>query len=213
MSLVKSSPEWERILRESGCLMEVAERWAPVFAVTIKEGTFSAGERELPDFLSTILHESQMLEKMRENGNYSAARIREIGMASKPGTRWRSLVPRALELAYNPPKFFEACYAGRMGNGPEGSGDGRTYPGRGPLGLTGKENYAWVGDLVGQDLVHIPELAAQPHFGLEIAIGWWEGRVPDHCLGDERKVRKVVNGGYFGIEDVEKLCKRVQKAL
>lgn len=211
--LNKPSNEWERILRESGCLRATAELWAPVFAVTVKDGVFSQGERELPDFLSTILHESQMLEKMRENGNYSAQRIREIGGASKPGTRWRSLVPRALELAYNPPKFFEACYAGRMGNGPEGSGDGARYPGRGPLGLTGKANYAWIGERMGQDLVAVPHLAEQPHFGLEFAISWWEGRVPDSCLGDERKVRKVVNGGYFGIEDVERLCRRVQKAL
>lgn len=209
----RTMSDWLRILQACGVRATTAIRWAPVFADTIKADTFSAGDKDLADFLPTILHESAMLEKMKESGSYSAGRIRELGNASKPGTRWRSLVPRADELARNEFKFFEACYGGRMGNGPEGSGDGAKYPGRTPIGITGKDNYRWLGDLVGQDLVGLPELAEQPHFALEFCVMWWEGKVPDSVLGDTRAVRKVVNGGYIGLPEVEELAKKARAAL
>ncbi|MCY1242306.1 hypothetical protein D9M72_552580 [compost metagenome] len=154
-----------------------------------------------------------MLEKMKESGSYSADRIRQLGNMSRPGTRWRWLATRADELARNEWKFFEACYGGRLGNGPEGSGDGAKYPGRTPIGITGKANYRWLGDLVGQDLLGLPELAEQPHFALEFCVTWWEGRVPDDKLGNVREVRKVVNGGYFGLADVERLAAKARSAL
>jgi putative chitinase len=205
--------DWLRILQACGVRSATAIRWAPVFADTIKDGMFSAGDKDLADFLPTILHESANLESMKELGNYSADRIRELAAKSAPGTRWRSLGARADELAHNEARFFEACYGGRMGNGPEGSGDGAKYPGRTPIGITGKDNYIWLGDLVGQDLVGLPELAEQPHFALEFCIKWWEGKVPDSKLGDTRAVRKVVNGGYFGLADVEALAAKARAAL
>ena len=55
--------------------------------------------------------------------------------------------------------------------------------------------------------------AEQPHFALEFCIKWWEGKVPDSKLGDTRAVRKVVNGGYFGLADVEALAAKARAAL
>lgn len=218
--LVRPASEWERVLLASGVQKATLDRyqWGEVFADRMKPDTFSKGASELPDFLSTILHESMMLSKLKESGRYSASRIAELGRLSKPGSRWYSLVPRANELAStasvnNEDKFFEACYGGRMGNGPEGTGDGALFPGRSPIGLTGRANYALVGGLIGQDLDVTPQLAEHPHFGLDICIGWWEERVPDHCLGDERQVRYFVNGGYFGLAEVEAIYSNVLKAL
>lgn len=203
--------DWVRILMASGVARLQADRWAEVFAATVKHDTFSAGVSELDSFLATVLHESAMLTQLVEDGRYSARRIRELGMASKPGSRWRSLVDRADELAYNPDAFFEAVYGGRMGN--DEPGDGARYPGRGLIMLTGKDNYRWAGERSGQDLVGIPTLAEQPHFALEFAIDWWEGKVPDSVLDDERRIRKIVNGGNFGLAHVEDLAARVRSAL
>ncbi|MNL35498.1 hypothetical protein D3C87_1575330 [compost metagenome] len=122
-------------------------------------------------------------------------------------------MPRAEELAGNAYAFFEACYGGRMGNRPEGSGDGSRYPGRGLIMLTGADNYRWQGERSGQDLLSVPDLAAQPHFALKFAIDWWEGRVPDARLGDTAAIRRVVNGGLIGLPHVEALAVKVQKAL
>jgi len=205
--------DWERVLRECGVSMATAEVMGPVFASTVKDGAFSKGEADLADFLPTVLHESGMLTKLKESGFYTAKRIVELGSKSAAGSRWRSLVPRAAEIERNEVKFFEACYGGRMGNGPEGSGDGALYPGRGFIGVTGKDNYAWLADKSGQDLLSMPWLLEGPYFALELSIDWWEGRVPDRLLGDERAIRKVVNGGYFGLEDVEHLARLARKAL
>lgn len=203
--------EWSRVLLGAGVEPGVAERWCSVFASVVKPGSFSKGDSELLDFLATGLHESGMLKRLKENGNYSAERIRALGNASAPGSRWRSLVPQADALAYNPDAFFEACYGGRMGN--DQPGDGARYPGRGIIGVTGKSNYAWLGDQSGQDLVGMPDLLEQPHFALELSIDWWEGKVPDRILGDERSIRRVVNGGDFGLPEVHALVQRLRKVL
>lgn len=218
MLVPRDAEEWRRVLAELGVEPAIAADRAPSFAEKLTDDAFSAGlERELPDFLVTVLHESSMLEKLKESGRYRARRIKELASQARPGTRWRSLLPRAEELGVDTggseDKFFEALYSGRYGNGPEGSGDGARYPGRAYIGMTFKDNYAWVGDAVGQDLVYVPHLAEQPIFALDFTIAWWEGRVPDHIMGDERKVRKVVNGGYIGMHEVERLAKLVRQVL
>lgn len=209
----RTAPEWEAILRACGVDAATASLRAPVFAHVIKPGVFSAGEDDLRAFLPTILVESQHLTRLRENGRYSAKRIRELGNQSMPGSRWRSLVPRADELANNADKFFEACYGGRGGNRPEGSGDGRRYFGRGFIMLTFADGYRWQGLRSGQDLTTLPELVEQPYFALGFAVDWWEGKIPDAYLADTARVRKIVNGGTFGLEEIRSLKIRTDKAL
>lgn len=208
----RDDAEWSRLFRAVAIPAALAESWAPVFTHVLARKSFSAGETDLADFLPTILVESQGLSKLKESGYYSPERIRELGNRSKPDTRWHSLVPRADEIAWNEAKFFEACYGGRLGNGPEGSGDGALYPGRGLIMLTGKNGYLWQSRVSGQDLIGLPQLAEQPHFALEFAIDWWEGKVPDMFLGDVPAVRRVVNGGDFGLVEVQNMKRKLLAA-
>ena len=92
-------------------------------------------------------------------------------------------------------------------------GDGWRYRGRGPIQLTGRANYAFVGDLMGQDLVDLPELMEQPRYALEATIAWWERRIPDSMLGDPERVTQRVNGGLIGLADREELTEAAHKAL
>lgn len=207
----RNASDWLRILRACGCSAATSSPWARIFADVLKDDVFSRGEDDLADFLPTVLHESQMLTKTIENGNYSAARIIQLGNASPSGSRWRSLVPQAGALSYNPPRFFEAVYGGRMGNNLPG--DGAKYIGRGLIMLTGKANYQWQGDRSGQDLVDTPDLAAQPEYALQFAVDWWEGKVSDSLLGDTAAIRRVVNGGTFGIDDLDRLTTVCREAL
>ncbi len=205
--------DYAKALKAAGCSAITIAAWVPVFERTIKPTTFSAGPSEFLDFLPTVIHESGRLTMLKEDGWYTAKRIQELGLASLPGTRWRSLITRAYEIEKNPYKFFEACYGGRLGNGPEGSGDGARYPGRGLIQVTGLDNYKWLGSRIGQDLLVSPNLLEFPHYALESAIAWWEGKIPDSILGLQKPIRKVVNGGYYGVAEVEALALNIRKAI
>lgn len=83
-------------------------------------------------FLANVGAESGQLSTLVENLNYSADRIRVIGNASPPGSRGRSLVPRAAELASNPEGMGNAAYCNRMGNGGRGQRGRIPVPGPWP---------------------------------------------------------------------------------
>jgi putative chitinase len=195
----RTAADWERILIACGVKSATAKDWAPAFADEVQSSKFDLGEEELDDFLGQVLHESSMLERMSEDLDYSADRIRLLGNSSPAGSRWRSLVPRADELAHKPEALGNALYANRNGNGDEASGDGYKFRARSPIGLTFFENYKWVGEKVGQDLTVTPEIAEQKHFALQITIAYWMGRVPDSCINNIMAVTKRINGGTIGI--------------
>ncbi len=209
----RTADDWENILTDCGVKPATAHKWAEAFTDEVTDDKFSSGEEELDDFLGQILHESGMLEYMTENLSYSADRIRQMARASGPGTRWRSLLDRADELAHDPEALGNALYCDRMGNGDEESGDGYRFRGRCPIGLTFKDNYQWIGDKMGEDLISTPELLEQPHYALQATVDFWEGRVPDSCLGDIIKVTKRVNGGTIGIEHRRALTEKAREVL
>lgn len=197
--------EWCRILIACHVKPAVAAKWADVFADVVKPGTFSQGDAELDDFLGQVLHESEGLERLTENLNYSAERLTVV---------WPGRFPTKAEArpyAKNPEALANRVYGGRMGN--TEPGDGWRYRGRGPIQLTGKDNYARVGDLMGQDLVSLPELMEQPRYALEACIAWWEDKIPDSMLGDPEKITRRVNGGLIGLADRQQLAGLAQDAL
>lgn len=202
---MRTAHDWYDILVRCQVKPTIAALWSEVFADTVQPGTFSQGDAELDDFLGQILHESHHLQALTENMNYSAERLCQIWP-----TRFPTLAD-ARPYARNPEALANRVYGGRMGN--TEPGDGWRYRARTPVGLTGKANYAFVGDLVGQDLVGMPELLEQPHFALEACIAWWEDRIPDSMLGDPEKVTRRVNGGLIGLSDREQLTALAGEAL
>ncbi|WOE77421.1 glycoside hydrolase family 19 protein [Pseudomonas protegens] len=124
-------------------------------------------------FLAQVGHESGQLRNLVENLNYRADRIRQIGQASAVGSRWSSLVSRADELSGKPERFGNAVYGGRMGNGPEATGDGFRYRGRGLIQLTGRSNYRAAGQALGLPLEGQPELLEQAEQAAQSAAWWW----------------------------------------
>lgn len=215
MKLQERSPaDWRQILALCGVRSDTAEKWGPVFASTLsprgeysraRQWTFSMGEAELDDFLGQILHESAMLTATVENLNYSA----EALMRTWPH---RFKTPKiAAEFARRPEAIANRVYGGRMGNTQEG--DGWRYRGRGLIMVTGAEGCRIAGELMGQDLLVMPHLLEQPHFALEAAIAWWEGLIPDACIGDCVKVTRRVNGGLIGIDHRIEVTLAARRAL
>lgn len=200
-----TADEWREVLIKCGVKIITATTWAEVFADVVKVGSFSKNAEEIDDFLGQILHESAGLERLSENLDYSARRLCEVWPGRFP------TIEAARPYARNPEALANRVYGGRMGNNQPG--DGWIFRGRGPIQLTGRDNYAFVGDLMGQDLVSLPELMEQPRYALEATIHWWEDRIPDSMLGDPERVTKRVNGGLIGLADRVHLAELAREAL
>lgn len=205
MSQLLSSDEWRSVLMKCGVKIITATTWGDVFADVVTDKTFSRGLDDVDDFLGQVLHESAGLTQFSENLNYSAERL----CAVWPG-RFPTLAA-AQPFARNPQALANKVYGGRMGN--TEPGDGWRYRGRGPIQLTGKDNYAFVGNLIGQDLTGLPELMEQPRYALEATIAWWEAKIPDSMLGDVEKISLRVNGGLIGLADRVALTNDARSAL
>lgn len=191
-----------------GCTRARAQQWAPALSEACALFHIDT-EPRLAAFLAQVGHESAALSRGVENLNYSAERLREVCIAAKPGSRWRALLPRTRALARNPEKLAEAAYGGRMGNGPEGSGDGWKYRGRGPMQNTGKTNYAALTESLravmggAPDFVQNPELLEQVRWGAIAAAVYWNDNELNELAdaGDINRISRRVNGGDAGLND------------
>ena len=151
-------------------------------------------------FIAQIGHESGHLTRSVESLSYKAERIIALGNDSPPGSRWRSLVPRATELAGSSLRMGNAVYGGRMGNGPESSGEGFLYRGRGLIQITGKDNYRACSEALGLDLIKHPELLEQPQWAAMSAAWYWSinGLNTLADAGDNPNIGSVINTGSKG---------------
>lgn len=205
------APEWYEVLLQCQIKPTTAAIWSEVFAAAVGEEAFSAGELELRDFLGQVLHESNMLECLEENLNYSEQRLRDIGAQSRTGSRWYLAGQNAAALARNPEALARYVYGGRMGN--DTQGDGWRYRGRGLIQCTGRANYALVESVTGLPVLDHPELLAQPMAALQSAVAWWERAIPDAILSDIERVTRQVNGGTAGLAHRTALTQRAGEAL
>jgi putative chitinase len=125
-----------------------------------------ASPLHLAHFLAQCAAETGGFTRLAESGHYSAERLRQI---------FPKYFSPAQAKAYagKPKPILSRAYANRLGNGPESSGDGWAYRGRGPLQETGRTNYAKAGEALGVDLLADPDAATYPPLGFEIALHRW----------------------------------------
>ena len=112
----------------------------------------------------------------------------------------------AKQYERKPEKIANKVYGGRMGNGPEASGEGAKFCGRGYIQLTGKDNYTAFGKSINEDLTKSPDLVATKYPLLSAA--WFFSKNGLHKMADEgatdavvTKITKRVNGGTIGLAD------------
>lgn len=162
----------------------------------------------LAEFVAQIANETGGFTVWEENLHYSAAGL----LATWPS---HFDAAKAAVDANNPYAIAEAAYGGRMGNGPEGSGDGFKYRGRGALQLTGKDAYARFSRTLGIDLTAHPEIAADPYNSCLIALEFFKELRVNNVVdaGDFVKARRLTNGGSIGLENVAKLRARLLAKL
>lgn len=162
---------WERILLKAGCSTAVAKQWAPAFKQWCRHYDIWTSQR-ISAFLANIMIESMYLKVVTENLNYSAQ-----GLANTWPSRYASggkPNATALRIARNPEAIANNCYANRMGNGNEASGDGWRYRGRGPLQITGFDNYKQYKNETGVDVVKNPDLLLEADNGSRAACIFWQ---------------------------------------
>ena len=141
--------------------------------------------------MAQVAHESAGFTTLSENLNYKPSTLEKVF------PKYFKSGDAADVAAEGPQAIAERVYSKRMGNGPEGSGDGYNFRGRGFIQLTGKENYTKFGYASDPDKLLNPKDAA------ESAIKYMEGYKGD--WNNITGVTKFVNGGTIGLEDRKSL--------
>lgn len=150
-------------------------------------------------FIAQCQHESADFTALQENLNYGAKGLR--------GLFGKYFPDDATAKAYErqPEKIANRIYGGRMGNGPEASGEGWKYRGRGILQITGKSNYTQCSRDLFQDntLVDNPDYVRYPEYAVLTACWfWYKNQLNAICdKGDIVLLSKKINGGTIGMED------------
>jgi putative chitinase len=154
----------------------------------------------LAHFLAQCGHESGGFKVVNENLNYSAKGLLGVFKKYFPS----SVKAEAYER--KPEKIANLVYGGRMGNGPEASGEGFKFRGRGYIQLTGKDNYKAFDAIVLENLLESPDLVATKYPLLSAA--WFFHKNGLHKIADKgatdavvTEVTKRVNGGTIGLPD------------
>jgi putative chitinase len=106
-------------------------------------------------------------------------------------------------------------YEGRADLGNTRPGDGRLYCGRGIFELTGRANYARIGNALQLPLEVEPELAADPVISVRIACLYWKAHNINAAADadDIIRVTRAINGGLVGLPDREACLKRAKEVL
>ena len=154
----------------------------------------------LAHFLAQAGHESGGFKAVNENLNYGAKGL--LGIFKK----YFPTEAKAKDYERKPEKIANLVYGSRMGNGPEASGEGWKYRGRGYIQLTGKDNYKAFDAVVAEDITNNPDLVATKYPLLSAA--WFFHKNGLHKIADGgatdavvTSVTKRVNGGTIGLAD------------
>jgi putative chitinase len=170
-----------------------AEHWIEALNKCLPDYDITTPER-LAGFFGQCMVESAGFTAIKENLNYKAESLMRL---------WHShfqTIEIANEYAHNPEKIANRAYAGRMGNGPEESGDGWAYCGRGLIQLTGKDNYQSFADSIGSTLQEVGAYLETFEGCVQSACWFWENNNLN-ALADQKNwivISHKVNGGSEG---------------
>jgi putative chitinase len=151
-------------------------------------------------FIAQCAHESGGFRFLKENLNYKAESL------SRVWPRYFKDPAVAKQYAHNQEAIANRAYANRMGNGPESSGDGWKFCGRGLIQLTGRSNYQAFADSIETDIEDIPEYLATFEGAVQSACWFWENNNLNKWAdaGDILTLTKKINGGTLGLADRQK---------
>ena len=172
------------------------EHWYEALAKILPDYDINTPAR-VAAFLAQCAHESGEFRFIQENLNYKAESLCKVFGKYFPN------MDIANQYAHNPEKIANRVYANRMGNGPEESGDGYRYCGRGLIQLTGKINYRKFAESIDTPVEDITEFLGTFEGAIQSACWFWETNNLNKWAdaGDIKQMTKIINGGFIGLED------------
>ena len=148
-------------------------------------------------FMGECCVESAKFTAIQENLNYRAASL---------NAQWKSHFP-TLEIAqqyeHKPEQIANKAYENRMGNGPEESGDGWKFRGKGLIQLTGRTNYQGFADSISMNIDDAAAYLETFEGCVQSACYFWESHNLNALAdqGNIDQISKIINGGTLGIEE------------
>ena len=148
-------------------------------------------------FLAQTAHESGNYRAIKENLNYKAESL------CKVWPRYFPTLEIAKQYEKQPERIANRAYGNRMGNGPEESGDGWKYAGKGLIQLTGKDNYTRYAQSLEISVEEASEHLTTFEGCVQSAAWFWEANNLNQWAdsGDILTMTKRINGGTIGLED------------
>ena len=192
---------------QTKCGLPADGKWGPGTFKGAKE-YFKLSTAQAAHFFGQCAHESGGFKVFSENLNYSDKGLNGIFKKYFP------TIASTAGYARKPEKIANKVYANRMGNGPESSGDGYKFRGRGPIQLTGKDNYTAFSQAIKRpDVLTNPDIVAT-ELAFESALWFFNKNglfaiadkgVTDAVIG---QITRRVNGGTHGLDDRIKKTKQ-----
>lgn len=175
------------------------DQWYNALSQLLPDYEINTPQR-IASFLAQCAHESGGFLFLKENLNYKAASLRKVFPKYFPTDEIANAYaskPNKAEAIAN------RVYASRMGNGPEESGDGYRYCGRGLIQLTGKDNYTFFAGSLGITVEEASEYLQTFEGAAQSACWFWETNNLNQFAdkGDIVTMTKRINGGTIGLED------------
>ena len=172
------------------------DQWFEAISEILPEYEITTPQR-VAAFLAQCAHESGGFVFLKENLNYKAASLRRVFPKYFPDDAIAAQYAGKGEMIAN------RVYANRMGNGPEESGDGFRYCGRGLIQLTGKNNYTFFAGSLDIPVEEASEYLQTFEGAVQSACFFWEQNKLNQWAdaGDILTLTKRINGGTIGLED------------
>jgi putative chitinase len=196
---------------------------APLLAAVATEllDDTPTGRRWVAQIGAQLAHESMGWRRFTESLAYrSADRLRETWPARFAALTDDELAPllvtagmTAAQRVATEQRLASRVYGGRLGN--TSAADAWSFRGRGAIMLTGRANYEAAGRDLGLPLVASPHLAAEPVHAGRVAAWFVRRDVLPHVSDPTatREVRRRINGGSIGLDEVRVLFGRCVSSL
>jgi putative chitinase len=141
--------------------------------------------------LAQFTEESGGGTEMKENMNYSAARLLQVFPT-------HFTTAQAYAMQHQPRLIADQAYGSRMGNH-AGTDDGWNFRGQGFSQLTGRSNYEALAKTTKLDLVNHPEFLLDPQHAFDCAVGDFVqcGCLPYAQKDDLIGVSSMLNVGHY----------------